>query len=68
MTANLSTGAPAPVLSIVKNQVTALSTDVAEFFEKRHDAVLRDIKNLITSLPLQRLHNFVETEILRLPR
>lgn len=65
MTANLSTGAPAPVLSIVKNQVTALSTDVAEFFEKRHDAVLRDIKNLITSLPLQRLHNFVETEILR---
>ena len=60
-----SNGAPAPVLSIVKNQVTALSTDVAEFFEKRHDAVLRDIKNLITSLPLQRLHNFVETEISR---
>lgn len=60
-----SIGTSVPVLSVVKNQVTALSTDVAEFFEKRHDAVLRDIKKLITSLPLQRLHNFVETEILR---
>ncbi|WP_290372067.1 Rha family transcriptional regulator [uncultured Parasutterella sp.] len=54
-----------PIVTIVNNQATCLSTDVAEFFEKRHDAVLRDIKNLITSLPLQRLHNFVETEILR---
>lgn len=65
MQENSSIGASAPVLSIVKNQVTALSTDVAEFFGKRHDAVLRDIKNLVAALPLQRLHNFVETEILR---
>ena len=65
MQENSSIGASAPVLSIVKNQVTALSTDVAEFFGKRHDAVLRDIKNLVAALPLQSLHNFVETEILR---
>lgn len=57
--------ASAPVVSIVNNHATALSTDVAEYFKKRHDAVLRDIKNLTSSLPIQRLHNFVETEILR---
>lgn len=54
-----------PVVSVVNNQVTALSTDVARFFGKRHDAVIRDIKNLCSILPSDRLHNFVETVVTR---
>ncbi len=63
MTANLSTGAPAPVLSIVKNQVTALSTDVAQFFGKIHRNVVRDIEELCSKLPTSRLLNFEQSEI-----
>lgn len=54
-----------PVVSVVNNQVTALSTDVARFFGKRYDAVIRDIKNLCSILPSDRLHNFVETVVTR---
>ena len=32
-----------PVVSVINNRVTALSTDVAKFFGKRHDNVVRDI-------------------------
>ena len=35
-----------PVVSIVNQSVTALSTDVAAYFEKRHDNVIRDIETL----------------------
>lgn len=61
MQENLSTGASAPVLSIVKNQVTALSTDVAQFFGKLHQHVIRDIENLLSKLPSERLTNFGQT-------
>ena len=45
--------------------VFANSRDVAEFFEKRHDAVLRDIRDLLKKEPNLRLHSFVETVISR---
>lgn len=40
----------APVVSIVNNHATALSTDVARYFGKDHYHVLRDIENLIESI------------------
>lgn len=53
----------APVVSIVNNSVTALSTDIAKFFGKRHDNVVRDIENLLSKLPASRVLNFEETKI-----
>ncbi len=52
-----------PVVSIVNNHVTALSIDVAKFFGKRHDNVIRDIEDLISKLPKSRLLNFEVSEI-----
>lgn len=65
MQENSSIGASAPVLSIVKNQVTALSTDVAQFFGKLHQHVIRDIENLLSKLPTERLTNFGQTFVTR---
>lgn len=48
----------APIVSIVNNTVTALSTDVAQFFGKEHKNVLRDIENLLNILPESRRLNF----------
>ena len=39
-----------PVVSIVDNVVTALSTDVARYFEKPHNDVLKTIRNLINKI------------------
>lgn len=58
MQENSPIGTSAPVLSVVKNQVTALSTDVAKFFHKEHFNVVRDIENLLKSLPISRAFNF----------
>lgn len=55
--------AVAPVVSIIDNTVTALSTDVAKFLGKRHDNVIRDIEDLISKLPKSRLLNFEVSEI-----
>ena len=41
-----STPATAPVLTLVNGVPTTTSLDVAAFFGKRHDAVLRDIRNV----------------------
>ena len=65
MQENSSIGASAPVLSIVKNQVTALSTDVAQFFGKLHKHVIRDIENLLSNLPAERQSNFGQTFVTR---
>lgn len=54
-----------PVVTVVDGNVTTLSTDVAAFFEKRHDVVLRAIENIRSSLDSNRLHNFAETEVTR---
>lgn len=44
--------------------LTTDSQKVAAVFGKRHDAVLRDIRALVKSLPAERLHNFVEASYL----
>lgn len=55
----------APVVTVVDNAVTTLSTDVAEFFEKRHSNVVRDIETIISTLPDDRLLNFEQTVVTR---
>ena len=52
---------PLPVITLNDGVPTTLSTDVATFFGKRHDHVIRDIKNIIATLPEDRLPNFGET-------
>lgn len=47
-----------PVVSVVNNTVTALSTDVARFFEKLHKNVVRDIESLLSQLPDSAKLNF----------
>lgn len=58
--AQLSLGTSVPSLSVINGKAFTTSTDVARHFGKRHDAVLRDIRNLITELPSDHAHNFVE--------
>lgn len=50
-----------PIVTIVNNQATCLSTDVAQFFGKLHQHVIRDIENLLSKLPSERLTNFGQT-------
>jgi phage regulator Rha-like protein len=45
--------------------LTTTSKQVFVVFEKRHDAVLRDIRALLSDLPMNRHHNFVETVEMR---
>lgn len=55
----------APVVTISDGVVTTLSSDVATFFEKRHDNVLGAIEKIIANLPQERLLNFKETVVTR---
>lgn len=50
----------APVVFQKDGKVFASSLDVADYFEKRHDHVLRDIRNLLASDPSFALPNFGE--------
>lgn len=55
-----------PIVSIVNNAVTALSTDVAKYFGKNHFHVVRDIEELIDKLKNigdSRASNFGASEI-----
>lgn len=45
----------APVVTVSGGVVTTLSTDVADFFEKRHNDVIRTIETLISRTPSERL-------------
>lgn len=55
-----------PVVSVWKGEVLANSRDVAEYFEKEHRNVLRDIDALIAAEPaLGGLPRFGETPLLR---
>lgn len=46
---------------VVEGRPVTSSRIVAEYFEKRHDAVMRDIENLVAKKPeLNHFHNFVE--------
>lgn len=40
-----------PIVHVKNGEVFANSRDVADFFEKRHDHVIRDINNLLMGLP-----------------
>lgn len=46
----VSQGTHVPVADVVNGVATVKSTNIAEVFEKRHDHVLRDIENILTSL------------------
>ena len=52
-----------PIVTIVNNKATCLSTDVAQFFGKIHRNVVRDIEDLCSKLPPSRLLNFEQSEI-----
>lgn len=51
-----------PSLEVVNGHPTTLSTQVSEYFDKRHDQVMRDIRCLIQKCPDLNLHNFVEVD------
>lgn len=59
-----STASFAPALTVVDGKITTTSNQVAQHFGKRHDAVLRAIRNLECSADF-RLHNFAETVVSR---
>lgn len=50
-----------PVVFVKEGEVFANSRDVAAFFDKRHDDVLRTIDNLASQEPSLRHRNFAET-------
>ena len=50
----------APVLAVVDGIPTTTSVEVAKHFGKRHDDVLRRIRNLLEQLPADHHHNFAE--------
>ena len=52
-----------PIVSVINNHVTALSTDVAKYFGKNHFHVVRDIENLIEKLPSSRASIFGASEV-----
>lgn len=54
-------GALAPVLAVVNGTPTTTSADVARHFGKRHDDVLKAIRNLLPQLPDGGVRNFAET-------
>lgn len=54
-----------PVVTIVNGQPTTLSTDVAYFFEKPHNDVLKAIRAILSKLPEDRLRNFSQTVVTR---
>lgn len=56
-------GAPAPVLAVVDGIPTTTSTDVARHFGKRHDDVLKAVRNLIGQLDGEHLRNFAEASV-----
>lgn len=53
----------APNVSLVNGSPATTSLAIAECFGKRHDVVIRDIRNLIANCPHDfNVHNFVEVE------
>lgn len=50
----------APELQIVDGHVTTTSTQVAQHFGKRHDTVLRAIRNMLKELDVDHARNFAE--------
>lgn len=52
-----------PAITIVDGKPTTLSTDLARHFGKRHDDVLRSIRNLLPQLNADHARNFAEMVI-----
>ena len=52
-----------PAITIVNGEPTTLSTDLARHFGKRHDDVLRTIRNLLPQLPDGGIRNFADTPL-----
>lgn len=50
-----------PVVFAREGEVFATSRDIAAFFDRRHDDVLKAIRNLISSAPELGVRNFAET-------
>ena len=65
MTTPLNLPANEPKIQIIDNHAITTSIDVAEFFEKRHDDVLKAIRNIIKKDSQWGLRNFAECEIIR---
>lgn len=51
----------APIVTTKNGQVFANSRDVAEFFGKAHRSVLMAVDDLMKSMPIEGLHNFMQT-------
>ncbi len=49
-----------PDLSVIDGVIYTTSLQVAQHFDKRHDTVLRAIRNLVSDLPQEHLRNFAE--------
>lgn len=52
-------GTVAPIVEIVDGIPTVLSTNVAAVFEKRNDNVIRDIEEILSTLPENRKDNYL---------
>lgn len=61
-----NTSITTPVVSIVNNEITTLSTDVASFFGKVHRDVVRAIETILSHTPTDRLRNFAQTVVTRI--
>ena len=58
-------GTHVPVVNVIDGIPSVLSLNIAEVFEKEHKHVLRDIENILCTLPEDREVNFIETQIER---
>lgn len=58
-------GTHVPVVNVIDGIPTVFSLNIAEVFEKEHKHVLRDIENILCTLPEGREFNFIETQIER---
>ena len=54
-----------PVVNVIDGIPSVLTTNIAEVFGKEHKHVLRDIENILLSLPQERRCNFNETQVER---
>ena len=60
MSQALLLSSPSPSVSLHDGRPATTSLDVSKFFSKRHDAVLRDLRNIIVNCPEEfTAHNFV---------
>ena len=60
MSQALLLSSPSPSVSLHDGRPATTSLDVSKFFRKRHDAVLRDIRNIIANCPEEfTAHDFV---------